>query len=1398
MKMTPTLKKYALRLVVALLTQQSSTLLAQGTAFTYNGRLNDSGGPANGFYDVRFVLFDANGAGTQQGNALTNIATSVSNGLFNVTLDFGAGVFTGADRWLEIGVRTNGGAVFATLNPRQKITATPYAITAGNLTGSVFGSQLNGTISSNNIANGSISGPMLANGSVTAASLASGAVTTSNLADGAVNLGKLSTSVTGSISATLSHASCCFQQFGSSVAAVGTDMVVAGAPWDVSTFTNQTGAAYLFNAAGLLLTVFTNPTPANYEQFGRGVAGFGPDKVLIGVPYDLTAAGGSACIFGTNGLLIKTITNPAPVAFGAFGLSLAELGGDRLVIGSSGAAYLFRTNGTLLTTFTNPSPAGGFGLSVAVLGANGVLIGAYDNTIGGTTSGAAYLFSTNGTLLTTITNPTPADGDQFGWSVALVSPDKVLIGAPMDDTATTNAGAAYVFSTNGTLLATLVNPTARVDAHFGYSVAASGYDKLYIGARSSSFFDAVYVFGTNGTLLTTLTAAGISDFGYATAGLGPDKVVVGAPSFQSFSGVAYLYSLSSPFVPGLVSQGVVEGSITGVSVADNAITSAKISSLDAAKITSGILGDARLSANVALLDRNPQTFSGGINNFNGRVGIYNATPAAELDVNGTVKATALIGQLSASQLTGTIPQAQLPGSLVTNNASGLTLSGWFAGSFNGNGGGLTNLSASQLTGTIASNNIGNGSITATMLANGSVTAASLATASVTSASLAPESVTSVSLADGSVGLAKLALASNWQATIVTNPTPANSDFFSFSIAGLGPDTVAIAAIRDNTGATNAGAVYLYNTNGLLLVTITNPAPATADEFGSALAAIGYDKILVGVPSNNTGANDAGAAYLFGASGALSMTFTNPTPVASENFGYSVAGVGLDRLLIGCPHHIAGGLDRGAAYFFGTNGTLLTSITNPIATSGDQFGWAVAGVGPDKLVISAPYNGTGAANAGVAYLYATNGIIITTITNPAPAAQDFFGLSLAAVGTDKLLIGTPYDDTGATDAGVAYLFSTNGALLVTFTNPTPAINDQFGYTVSAVGPDKVLIGAPYDDTGALDTGAAYLFSTAGSLLNTYTNPASVSGDSFGKCVAGVGADKPVIGAVNSDTGATDAGVAYLFKYATTSYFPGLLSQGVVDGSITSASLANDAVDSSKIADGAVGTVDLADNAVTSAKINSVDASKITSGTLSDARLSANVALLSGANVFTAANRFSSAVTLTNAANQLAGTFIGNGSGLTNLTMPTIANYVHSYDTSTQAVAVANTFQDITNGINGQLSGWIHVAGTTSFTNTQSGLYLVHYEAEAMTTTSAASTISLRVVANGTEIPGSQATAFVNTANQVTPISRSFIASFSSGDTLKFQLAGTVTNDRLVSNTGAGTTRPSFSCTIVRIQ
>src|SRR5437660_324665 len=124
------------------------TAFSQGTAFTYQGRLTENTGAANGDYDFIFQLFDAASGGTSQGGRLTNNGVSLNNGLFTVTLDFGVSPFSGgAARWLEIGVRTNGAGSFGILNPRQALTATPYAITAANLSGVLAGAALSGIYS---------------------------------------------------------------------------------------------------------------------------------------------------------------------------------------------------------------------------------------------------------------------------------------------------------------------------------------------------------------------------------------------------------------------------------------------------------------------------------------------------------------------------------------------------------------------------------------------------------------------------------------------------------------------------------------------------------------------------------------------------------------------------------------------------------------------------------------------------------------------------------------------------------------------------------------------------------------------------------------------------------------------------------------------------------------------------------------------------------------------------------------------------------------------------------------------------------------------------------------------------------------------------------------------------
>jgi hypothetical protein len=131
----PRIKWFQVSCLALILTLYATSVQAQSTAFTYQGRLNDSGTPANGPYDMQFSLFDAPVSGNQIGTTLLHTGVTVTNGVFTVTFDFGAAAFSGADRWLEIAVRPGSSTgAFATLSPLQPITAAPYAMQSLNAT----------------------------------------------------------------------------------------------------------------------------------------------------------------------------------------------------------------------------------------------------------------------------------------------------------------------------------------------------------------------------------------------------------------------------------------------------------------------------------------------------------------------------------------------------------------------------------------------------------------------------------------------------------------------------------------------------------------------------------------------------------------------------------------------------------------------------------------------------------------------------------------------------------------------------------------------------------------------------------------------------------------------------------------------------------------------------------------------------------------------------------------------------------------------------------------------------------------------------------------------------------------------------------------------------------------
>ena len=134
-------------MAASILSSLAFTALAQGTAFTYQGQLQNNGSPASGTYDLQFLLYTNNSASSAVAGPVTTNGVMITNGLFTVLVDFGAGVFTGSNYWLQIGVETNGVGSFTPLMPRQQLTPVPYAVYAENSGGvndaSISASQFN-------------------------------------------------------------------------------------------------------------------------------------------------------------------------------------------------------------------------------------------------------------------------------------------------------------------------------------------------------------------------------------------------------------------------------------------------------------------------------------------------------------------------------------------------------------------------------------------------------------------------------------------------------------------------------------------------------------------------------------------------------------------------------------------------------------------------------------------------------------------------------------------------------------------------------------------------------------------------------------------------------------------------------------------------------------------------------------------------------------------------------------------------------------------------------------------------------------------------------------------------------------------------------------------------------
>ncbi len=194
------------------------------------------------------------------------------------------------------------------------------------------------------------------------------------------------------------------------------------------------------------------------------------------------------------------------------------------------------------------------------------------------------------------------------------------------------------------------------------------------------------------------------------------------------------------------------------------------------------------------------------------------------------------------------------------------------------------------------------------------------------------------------------------------------------------------------------------------------------------------------------------------------------------------------------------------------------LTPSDGAASDYFGNSVA-VGSGKIVVGSPYDDdNNAFLSGSAYIYDLDGTNEVKITASDAAGSNFFGISVAA-GFGKIVVGA-YKNAGR---GAAYIYDLDGTNEVKITASDGAIDDYFGYSV-AVGCGKIVVGAFGDN---LSSGSAYIYDLDGTNEVKITASNGGMNDYFGWSVA-IGDGRIVVGAYGDDnSNGTDAGSAYIY-------------------------------------------------------------------------------------------------------------------------------------------------------------------------------------------------------------------------------------------------------------------------------